>query len=274
MKRVADWRWVLLGGVVVLLAGGRGRAQESERPRGVEAAQVVRSEVEGFSVLLELLPQGSTVKAGDVIGVLDSSALRTARVDQEIRVCQAEAAHGIAERARAIAELELKVYQEGAVRRLTQQAEQAVARTRADHARAREQLEYWRNLYQKKLAPESNVVGAERAELLARHSAENAELELKQLLDVELKLQLAKLSANVENTKADAVLKGRVVELERGMLDRLESQIERCALRAGSDGIVSLVKLPSGDGVLQAGMAVHERQAVARIIPRLRAGTQ
>ncbi|MBT3291869.1 MAG: efflux transporter periplasmic adaptor subunit, partial [Victivallales bacterium] len=54
---------------------------------------VIKSEVEGRATILYLIPEGRRVKKGELLVELDTSALLDAKVDQEIRVQNAEASY-------------------------------------------------------------------------------------------------------------------------------------------------------------------------------------
>ena len=53
---------------------------------------VIKSEVEGRTTILELVPEGTEVKKGDLLVRLDASSLEDQSIDQEIRVQNADAA--------------------------------------------------------------------------------------------------------------------------------------------------------------------------------------
>jgi HlyD family secretion protein len=53
---------------------------------------IIKNEVEGKTSILYLIPEGTQVKKGDLLVELDASALMDARIDQEIKVQNAQAA--------------------------------------------------------------------------------------------------------------------------------------------------------------------------------------
>ena len=53
---------------------------------------VIKSEVQGRTTILQLVPEGTEVGKGDLLVRLDASSLEDQRIDQEIRVQNAEAA--------------------------------------------------------------------------------------------------------------------------------------------------------------------------------------
>ncbi|MDT8379749.1 MAG: efflux transporter periplasmic adaptor subunit, partial [Desulfotignum sp.] len=53
---------------------------------------IIKNEVEGKTSILYLIPEGTQVKKGDLLVELDASTLMDAKIDQEIKVQNAEAA--------------------------------------------------------------------------------------------------------------------------------------------------------------------------------------
>ena len=55
--------------------------------------QIIKNEVEGRTSIITLVPEGTRVRQGDLLVELDASALRDGKIDQDIRVRNAEAAY-------------------------------------------------------------------------------------------------------------------------------------------------------------------------------------
>ncbi|MBN1508355.1 MAG: hypothetical protein JW955_16015, partial [Sedimentisphaerales bacterium] len=68
--------------VISVLESGAIKAREQE---------VVRNEVEGRPSIISIVPEGTAVRKGDVLVRLDVSTLSDTRIDQEIRLKNAEA---------------------------------------------------------------------------------------------------------------------------------------------------------------------------------------
>jgi len=69
---------------------------------------IIKNEVEGKTSIIYLIPEGNQVARGDLLVELDASSLMDARVDQEIKVQNAEAAHVNATENLAVAENQAK----------------------------------------------------------------------------------------------------------------------------------------------------------------------
>ena len=54
---------------------------------------IIKNEVEGRTSIISLIPEGTRVKKGDLLVELDASSLEDEKIDQEIRVQNAEASY-------------------------------------------------------------------------------------------------------------------------------------------------------------------------------------
>jgi hypothetical protein len=75
----------------------RTRAIDDQRPRGGNDSsrekEIIQNELEGSSTIIYLIPEGKRVKKGELLVELDASNLIDQRVDQQIKVQNAEAAY-------------------------------------------------------------------------------------------------------------------------------------------------------------------------------------
>mgnify|MGYP001459973829 FL=1 len=84
---------------ISVLEAGAIKAKEQE---------IIRNEVEGRTTIISIIPEGTRVKAGDLLVELDASSMDDERIDQEIKVKNAEAAFVNAEKALEIAKNQAK----------------------------------------------------------------------------------------------------------------------------------------------------------------------
>ncbi|MGE5296297.1 MAG: efflux transporter periplasmic adaptor subunit [Solirubrobacterales bacterium] len=85
--------------MISVLESGAIKAKEQE---------IIRNEVEGRTTIISIVPEGTRVKAGDLLVELDASTLTDNRIDQEIKVKNAEAAKVNAEKTLEIAKNQAK----------------------------------------------------------------------------------------------------------------------------------------------------------------------
>ena len=84
---------------ISVLEAGAIKAKEQE---------IIRNEVEGRTTVISIVPEGTKVQKGELLVELDASTMFDERIDQEIRVQNAEAAFINAEETLAIAENQAK----------------------------------------------------------------------------------------------------------------------------------------------------------------------
>lgn len=235
---------------------------------------IIKSEVEGQTTIIGLVPEGTRVSKGDVLVELDSSKLEDSRLDQQIRVQNAEAAFirarenlevvksqatsdiSAAELEYQFAQEDLTQYVEGQYPRELNEAESRISLTNEELKRAQEKLEW-----SEKLFKEAYISKSERdADQLALNRAQlNYDLAVqdKQLLSKYThERKLAELNSNIEQTKmkldrvrrkakadviqADADLKAKESEhrQQQDKLNKIDDQIAKTKIIAPINGMV------------------------------------
>ncbi len=189
---------------------------------------VLSNELEGRTTILYLIEEGTSVEPGELLCELDTSNLIDNRVQQEIKVQNAEAAHIKAEQnfeiqksqneseiARAERELEfaqedLKKYDDGDWPQQRQIAEEAILLANEDLTLARQNLEWSEKLAERGFLEQSQLdadrIKATRAEIKLAQSGRDLEL-----------LDEYEYPRRIKELEADLVEKGR--ELERARLE-------------------------------------------------------
>jgi HlyD family secretion protein len=235
---------------------------------------IIKNKVEGRTTILSLVPEGTRVKKGDLLVELDASSLKDRKVDQQIRVMNAEAAFVRARenlevvRNKAVsdvdkAELELrfagedlKKYVEGEFPQKVMTAEAKVTLAEEELSRAAEKLTWSKVLFDEKylsqMELQADKLGARKAELdikLARADLEllksfTYERELAQLeSDVRQKTMALErvrraAAADMVQTEADLRAKKSEFEQQKNKLGKVESQIAKTRIVAPADGLV------------------------------------
>ncbi len=258
----------------------------------------VKSEVEGRTTILWLIPEGTMVEKGDLLVELDSSDLEDNRLEQQIRVQNAEAAfiraretleinrnQAEADIAQAkldyrFAQLNLTKYLEGEYPQELQRAEADITLANEELQRATDKLVWSERLadegYITRMEMQADELSAKRSRIdleLARSKLnllkEYTHLQKKEELEssVEQKrmaLDRVERRAAADVMQAEADLNARRSELERqqSRLDKIEQQIEKCTIRSPAAGMVVHVKTgrPRNPEPLEEGQEVRERQ--------------
>ncbi|MBW2031128.1 MAG: efflux RND transporter periplasmic adaptor subunit [Deltaproteobacteria bacterium] len=235
---------------------------------------IVKSEVEGRTSIIYLVDEGTRVKKGDLLVELDASALLDQKIDQEIRVQNAEAAFISAREALAVVEnqaqsdvdiarlnydfalQDLEKYTQGEYPNQLKEMESKITIAKEELTRARERLEWSRRLFEEGYISQTELQADELAEKKALLDLELVKNEQGLLKDFTHKRRLAQLESDVKQAKmslertirkakadvvqAKANLAAKESEYKRQQdkLQRIESQIRKTKIYAPADGLV------------------------------------
>jgi len=235
---------------------------------------ILKSQVEGRTSIITLIPEGTRVKKGDLLVELDVSNLLDNKIDQEIRVQNAEASYVSAKENFAVVEnqaqsdidkaqltfdfakLDLKKYLEGEYPNKLKEAKGEITRTEEVLARAQERLKWSNTLFAEKYISQTELKADELAEIKGKLDLELAQSDLELLENFTYKRELAQLESDVHQAEmaleritrkakadviqAEAELKAREAEYRRqeDKLAKIEDQIEKAKIYAPADGLV------------------------------------
>ncbi|MCS7468504.1 efflux RND transporter periplasmic adaptor subunit [Stieleria sp. ICT_E10.1] len=269
-----------------VLAGG-----ELLSARAVE----VVCEVEGTALkVVEMIPEGTQVRAGDVVIQLDPSEINDRHAQQRITVTQVNAAAKAAAEelkiqrnlaASAIAEAQLTVtlaeldrrkYLEGEYQVELNDLRGSIALAETDLQDAHDMVDHYEKLVRKGFRTpeqlEAKVQAVERAryalsrdqeklQVLERFTKERQQVELTAKAEETIReLERVRSSASAAISKAETDLEVAIAtaELEREQLQRIEEQLKFCELRAPVDGTVIYAK--DKNKKIELGEAVRFKQ--------------
>lgn len=235
---------------------------------------ILKCEVEGRTTILTLVEEGTRVKKGDLLVELDSSDLIDARVDQQIRVQNAEASFigarenlavvenqaksdiDKAELAFDFAKQDLKKYIEGEYQNERKKMESEITLAKEELQTAEEKLKWSQKLFEKEYISQTELQIDELAAHKNKLDLELAENNLRLLEDFTHPRNLAKLESDVNQAEmalertnrkakadvvqAEAELKAKESEFERqkDKLKKNEEQIAKTKIYAPADGLV------------------------------------
>lgn len=235
---------------------------------------VIKSEVEGRTTILYLIPEGTRVKKGEILVELDSSRLEDQKVDQQIKVQNAEAAFIRArenlevvknqaqsdtdktELALAFAEEDLKNYVEGEFPQEVREAEAKITLAEEELQRTEEKLAWSKVLFTEKYLSQSELQADELAAKKAKLDLELVRADLDLLRNFTYQRKLAQLESDVRQStmalertrrrvdadivQATADLRAKKSEFERqqSKLEKSEEQIAKTRIHAPADGMV------------------------------------
>jgi len=219
-----------------------------------------RLEAGGASVLLSVIPEGSTVKRGDVLAILDSSDYEELLRLQRITLERAGADKLQASLDLEIAKLAVHEFLEGTVRETTEDFEGKILLARSDLASVIDRLNWCHRMNDKGYLPPA-VVSSEE------YRKAQAELALTQQ---ESAYALFKKFTTPKTTKiltgavtgAEATLEYQEFRLkrQRDRLALLEKQVKNCTIRAPHDGFVIYANNSNREIYIEVGLPVRQRQ--------------
>ena len=236
--------------------------------------QIVKNEVEGRTSIVWLIDEGVHVKKGDLLVELDSSNLVDARIDQQIKVKNAEAAFINAEKTLAVvknqalsdiekadlthrfAVQDLDQYEQGQYPKDVNEVKATIRLNEEKLKRAEDVNEWSERLYSEKYLSETEYMADRLSVQGLRLQVDLAKADLDMLENftyhrqidqlksdarqAELALQRTKDSADASIVQAEADLDAKKLELSRQQekLTKLEDQLEKTKLTAPADGMV------------------------------------
>jgi HlyD family secretion protein len=234
---------------------------------------IIKNEVEGKTSIIYLIPEGTQVKKGDLLVELDASSLMDARIDQEIKVQNAEAAfvnatenmavtENQAESDMALAALtfdfagqDLKKYTQGEYPNALKKAEAEITLAEEELTRARDTLKWSQTLYneryisqaelqadqlsEKKKALDLDLVKNNRDLLVNYTYKRNLAQRESDVRQAQMAMERTRRKARADMVQARAELKARQAEdqRQRDKLKKIQGQIEKTKIYAPADGL-------------------------------------
>lgn len=234
---------------------------------------IIKNEVEGRTSIIYLIPEGNRVKEGDLLVELDASALQDGKIDQDIKVQNAEAAYisagenlavvqnqaksdmDLAELNLQFAKQDLQKYLEGEYPNALKNAEADITVAKEELTRATETLKWSQTLYDEKYLSQTELQADELAKTKSQLKLQLAENNRHLLVDYTYERNLAQLKSNVSqaemalertNRKAradvvqsEASLKAKEAEYQRqeDKLSKIEGQLKKTKIYAPADGL-------------------------------------
>lgn len=214
----------------------------------------------GASTLLSVIPEGTTVKKGEVLAVLDSADYEELLRLQRITVERSKSDKLQAELNLDIAKLQLQEFTEGTLHETIEDFEGKIFLSRSDLERANDRLTWSRKMKEKGYAPASQVSTDEyrRAQMALALTQQDSAYALFKKFTAPKTAHV--LGAAVE--EATTLLHYEEMRLNRhlGRLAMLEKQVENCTIRAPHDGF--LIYANNGDRaiVIEPGVPVRQKQ--------------
>jgi HlyD family secretion protein len=214
----------------------------------------------GASVLLKLTPEGSLVKRGDVLAVLDSAEYVELVRLQRMTVERAQADRLQAELDHEIAKLALVEYRDGTLKEMTEDFERRVAVARSDLERAQDRLNWSHGMKDKGYVSASTVKSDEYAVAQLELTLKNEQGAFDLFRKFTVPKMMRELAGDILSTQTN--LDYQVLRVQRHLdrLATLERQVELCTIRAPHDGYVIYANDARREIFIEEGMPVRQNQ--------------
>src|SRR6185503_5546420 len=265
---------------------------------------IIRSEFEGISRIISIVPEGTYVKQGQMLVELDSSELKDRVNLQEVTYQNNDFAfiqakenlsiqHSLVESQIKEAELrvefaksDLEKYIEGDAPQQINTATNAIIIRKEQLQRAKDKLEWTQQLFKKGYASKSEMEADGLSVVQAKIAVDQAEEDLRLFRKYDLpksqrrlesawdqsKLELDRLRQRTSNqlAQAEANLRTsqRALELTHEKLKELKQQLENAKIKAPQDGLVVYASSSFGDRgqmLIEEGAQVRQRQEIIKL---------
>jgi HlyD family secretion protein len=263
----------------------------------------IKSEVESVTQIITIVPEGTTVKKGDVLITLDSLTLRQKKESLDLDLKKAESNRKIAQEMKDIqdsqnqankeaaevavqlAELDLKQYIEGTYPQSVENAKTVLSMSKLNLKNVEEDLDQTKVLFAKGFVTASDVKKGELAVTTGRNEVQKATTAMLVLEKYTHQMDMAKLNsalaqaeqklyrtlkenASTLNQKiADLEEKQQSLDLLQRQARKLDEQLAACTIRAPEDGLViysSSIERREREPV-QEGTQVRQSQWLLRL---------
>jgi HlyD family secretion protein len=218
----------------------------------------------GASTILEIIPNGTTVKKGDVLCRLDASDYEDVAQAQEIRVLQHQSEMVQTALALQSAEIALTEYRDGLLPQDTLGMKGRIAMAESEVKTATDRLAWSERMAGKGYASRAQVANDRQVLLTAKLRLEQAQLELETYRRHNSTKNLVALKAEIEKARKWAIHEAGDFDKSKVQLAYYRALIDRCTIRAPHDGFVIYANGPFRDEVerlmIEPGASVRQGQ--------------
>jgi HlyD family secretion protein len=245
--------------------GGRGGGGGGGR-RGMMQPE---DEKPGSTTIVYLIPEGTKVKAGELLCKLDSSAFEDEEQAQLIRFLQAKS---YVEQANSILEvnkISLEEYRDGIYPQDVQLVKQYIEACQLDHDRLERTSAWSRRMQKIGYRTEFQARGDELAFAQTKIALGEAQNMFDRLTKQTGPKLIKALEANVKAIESDKYTQDASFNLEKIRLERIRKNIKNCTLYAPAEGVVVYANQSNAFGMvtypIAEGVTVRQDQPIINL---------
>jgi HlyD family secretion protein len=224
------------------------------------------------TAIMDVVPEGTIVKEGDVVVELDSSSLMLEENSQKILVSNRESLLAQSQNSLKAAEIAKTEYLEGLY--VSQEKLVLTEKMVTEQAlkTAEQGLKSAQSLFEKNIITGLQLQAAEVALQNATNGLDNALTKLNTLRNLTKQKELTVLEANIASAQANVKAQQASLQLEQDKLKDIQDQIAKCTIKATAPGQVVYANetdmfrsSSSSQFIVTPGAMVRERQVIIRL---------
>ncbi len=220
----------------------------------------------GSTRIVEIIPEGSKVKAGDVVCKLDASSYEDEEKAQQIRFLQAKSYLDQAISMLEVAKISLEEYREGIYPQDQELVRHYMETCELEKDRLERNLKWSRDMEKKGFRTAFQVKGDKLAYEQSTIALSEAKGMFARLVKQTGPKILKSLEANVRAIESDKLTQEASFSLEKQRLERIRRNIEHCTVTAPGDGIVVYVNQSNRWGMansnIDQGVTLRQDQPI------------
>jgi HlyD family secretion protein len=215
--------------------------------------------------ILELIPEGTRVKKGDVLCRFDAAHYEELARLQKIELERAMAEERQAALEQEAAEAALRAYRDGQAIQIVEELQAKLALAKADLSRAEDRLKWAEEMLRIRYLSSDEFATYRSAVLRYKLDRDLTDRLLKTHRLYTVPKTVRELEVAVENAAVRHVFGVEQREAEQGRLEKLEGLVEKCVVRAPHDGLAIHANMfyrrwDSNDAFLRVGVTVFQGQ--------------
>jgi HlyD family secretion protein len=214
----------------------------------------------GASILLSVIPEGTVVKRGDVLAVLDSSEYEELLRLQRITLERAKSEYQQATLNLEIARLAVREFQEGTLHETNEDFEGKILLARSELERATDRLNWSRRMNKKGYIPAAVVSTDEFKKKQMGVALADQETAFAVFKKYTAPKTLQVLQGEVKAAVSTLEYQDLRLHRQQDRLASLERQVEHCTIRAPHDGFVIYANNVDREQFIEPGIPVRQRQ--------------
>jgi HlyD family secretion protein len=211
------------------------------------------------SQIIELIPEGTIVRKGNVLCRLDSSEFEEMLRQQEIKVEQARADYAKAGHDLEAAEIAVDEFKLGTLPLQRQGLEGQLALAEADMKRQQERLAWTDRMVAWEYLSDGQLLNERQTMMRAEINRERLRLQRETLNRFEGPTALMRLETAVIRAREELLFQEIRVGRRQEQLQRLRKQVDRCTIRAPHDGLVVYANTRDGRQRIELGTTVYQK---------------